>query len=408
MKRFSFVAAATATRNRDSAIPLLLLVGSTAVSIGLSISLVGALMPEVSREFGLSDTEAGFAQSIFFLGHVVGILFLGKTLGRWSASRLWLLASSATAAGICVCAGGSFWLLLLGRTLAGFGLSLSVILVSSLLVSQAPKRAGRLLSGFHGTVAASASLALSLAPWLAARLGTWQTAMAATGVVCMIPILVACCVSVPKLGAKSSGEAARDGSSLAAFIALIFIVGAYVSTEQIVTAFLPLVLSSYASPEIAGQIAALFWAGVIVGRMVAAFGGEAKLSDRTMLLLGGLTMTTSLILLAVSSSTVLVAGFAFLAGLGGGPLLPIGFAMAAQWARRPSEGVLACQAACFVGGFFGPTLAGVSANSIGLSSELIAWFGLAPAFGCLLLLLSLIKLNHPLRLLYFTRTQGAP
>lgn len=403
MRYFDLTSAMMAGTREKTQIPLLLLVGSTASAIGLSISLVGALMPEICTDLGLGETQAGLAQSIFFLGHIAGILFAGRLLGRCSTSQLWMVATVSTALGVGICLSGGFLQLLLGRTLAGFGLSLSVILVSSLLVSQAAERAGSLLSAFHATVAASASLALLLAPMLSSLLGSWRMTIGLATILCLLPVVLCLLVPIPMVGTHRTGETNHQGSSLAAFLALIFIVAAYVSTEQIITVFMPLVLSNSESTTVAGQITALFWGGVIVGRVLGVLGGTA-IPERTMLVAGGLTMTGSLILLAAAGSSWMIAGFAFLAGLGGGPLVPVGFAMAARWAKNPSTGVLACQAACFLGGLFGPTTVGVSANAVGLSSELLAIFGLAPAIGCLVFLISTLKFSVFVRLPQVSRS----
>lgn len=403
MRHFYSMSAMLAGMRETTQIPLLLLVGSTAAAIGLSISLVGALMPEICSDLELGETQAGLAQSIFFLGHIAGILFAGRMLGRCSTSQLWLAATAATTVGVGVCLSGGYVQLLLGRTLAGFGLSLSVILVSSLLVSLKSERAGSLLSAFHATVAASASLALLLAPIVSAQVESWRMTIGLATFLCSLPVVLCLLVPIPMVGMRRTDEPNRQGASLAAFIALIFVVGAYVSTEQIITVFMPLVLSNSESTMFAGQITALFWGGVIAGRMLGVFAGSA-IPERSLLVAGGLLMTGSLVLLATTGSSWLIAVFAFLAGLGGGPLVPVGFAMAARWAKNPSTGVLACQAACFFGGLCGPTTVGLSANAVGLSSELLAIFGLAPAIGCLVFLIATLKFSAWVRLPQFSRS----
>lgn len=358
---------------------------AVALSLGCSIPLVSALMPTIVTESEISEFVAGVIQSIFFLGHISGIFIGYRLLGRWTTQRLCGLASAATAAGLFVCAAGGVPGLLVGRVLAGFGLSVSVILVSSILVKQEPQRASSRLCVFHAAIAASAALTLFLAPFVAEQIGSWQVVVVASAIACSGSLLTLLAVDLPEL--KSNAETKKSPTSTfhekGTVVSLALIVCAYVSTEQIVTGFLPLVLSAQESATTAGSITALFWMGVIGGRLVGLLPKHVA-SEQSVLITGCMLMTAALGLISFVSSTWAVGVAAFLAGFGGGPLVPIGFGLASRTASDSASAIFTCQSACFIGGFFGPSLAGAVADRVGLSPSLLSCFGLAPAIVCTL------------------------
>ena len=375
-------------RRQDGSPRFLALIGLTSVALGLSISIVGAVMPEVARDLQLSDFQAGLSQSIFFLGHIIGIFFVGACMRVWSPRRLLLLSMTCTLLGVSTCAIGRFPHLLLGRSLAGFGLSASVVVISQLAIQELSGKAGRFLSGFHAAIALSAAAGLFAAPTLSAQLGSWQSTVGTVAAICSLPLMVLGSITLPawkRYPADALQNTPALRGSWPALIPLVFIVAAYVSTEQIVTVFLPLALSETISSTSAASIAALFWGGVIVGRVLGMFVGSRQ-AERRLLIGGGLTMSFALLLSAAVSGSWSIGLLALIAGIGGGPLVPLGFAQAARESVPQAHGVLACQLACFAGGFVGPSALGVVASQANLSMGLIAGFALAPSLACGLLL----------------------
>lgn len=360
-------------------------VTSVALALGCSIPLVSSLMPLIVKEQEIGEFVAGIVQSIFFVGHISGILLAG-VLG-WKTKSLCWLASAATALGVFVCAGGNVPCLLLGRLLAGFGLSLSVIQVSSILVHRDPQRAGRWLCVFHAGIAASAAVTLFLAPVLAEFVGSWQVVVLGSALLCAWAAPVVQLIELPDLTSKTKRATVENPvSERVTVFTLALIVCAYVSTEQIVTGFMPLILSVQASSMVSGLITALFWTGVIGGRM-AGLVPQRFVGEQTVLVIGCMLMTGALVLVSFVTSMWAVGLAAFLAGFGGGPLVPLGFGLASRTSSNSANAIFTCQTACFVGGFFGPSIAGVVADRAGLSPHLLSYFGLAPAAVCLVFVL---------------------
>src|SRR5258708_22011651 len=91
----------------------------------LGFSSFPALLPEFQRDWGLSNTEAGWISGIFYAGYVVAVPLLVGSTDRVDPRRIYLLSfliSAAAALGYALLADG-FWSALSFRALAGVGLA---------------------------------------------------------------------------------------------------------------------------------------------------------------------------------------------------------------------------------------------------------------------------------------------
>src|SRR5260370_11792400 len=91
----------------------------------LGFSSFPALLPEFQRDWGLSNTEAGWISGIFYAGYVVAVPLLVGSTDRVDPRRIYLLSfliSAAAAPGYALLAAG-FWSALSFRALAGVGLA---------------------------------------------------------------------------------------------------------------------------------------------------------------------------------------------------------------------------------------------------------------------------------------------
>src|SRR5258708_3915601 len=91
----------------------------------LGFSSFPALLPEFQRDWGLSNTEAGWISGIFYACYVVAVPLLVGSTDRVDPRRIYLLPfliSAAAALGYALLADG-FWSALSFRALAGVGLA---------------------------------------------------------------------------------------------------------------------------------------------------------------------------------------------------------------------------------------------------------------------------------------------
>jgi MFS family permease len=105
--------------------PLVALLCLTSVLGMLGFSSFSALLPEFQRDWGLSNTDAGWISGIFYAGYVAGVPLLVGSTDRIDPRRIYLLSfaiGGVASLGYAFLAEG-FWTALLFRALAGLGLA---------------------------------------------------------------------------------------------------------------------------------------------------------------------------------------------------------------------------------------------------------------------------------------------
>src|ERR1700730_8610575 len=91
----------------------------------LGFSSFSALLPAFQRDWGLSNTDAGWISGIFYAGYVVAVPLLVGSTDRIDPRRIYLLSFLIAAAAACACAlaAAGFWAARGSRAPAGAGLA---------------------------------------------------------------------------------------------------------------------------------------------------------------------------------------------------------------------------------------------------------------------------------------------
>lgn len=113
---------------------------------GIATVLIGQVLPILSGRFSLNDLQAGYFFPAQFSGSLAGTL-LTNWFGRRNRFVLaTIIGCAAMATGIIVMNAGVFWVCLLGFTLNGFGIGLTLPSVNMLIVEMNPLRSASALS----------------------------------------------------------------------------------------------------------------------------------------------------------------------------------------------------------------------------------------------------------------------
>ncbi|QDU79359.1 putative transporter [Polystyrenella longa] len=376
-----------------------LIYASSAV-LGCSIALFGALSTWIQSDLELSQSEAGFTQAVFFCGHLSGALLLAMTLSRWALSRNWLLAVSCTMLGSFLCGSPSYALILAGRFLAGLGLSSTIIISTRCLTELFPNASSRALNLLHALIAATAALTFMTARQLAEVVDSWECSFLITGLLAVVPVTMAVIMPL-RLADKSNNSneddlADKEGGLTqnlaqsrwlgADVLVLLPIVIGYVAVEQSFSLFLPASLETRfgLSATAAANVGAIFWFGIIAGRVGSSFISN-KIDDKKQLFWGALLMGGCLLSSLRVESPLMMQALVFLGGVMGGPLVPLGFATTSKLAgSNAAKALIACQLSCCCGGMTGPFGVGVLADKFGLVTSLSVY--------CVLIMVAVLPL----------------
>lgn len=139
-----------------------------------------ALLPMFLEEWGLSNTEAGWINGIYFAGYTLAVPILGSLTDRIDARRIYLCSASIVAIaslGFCSVVNG-FWTSFLFRAIGGLGLAGTFIPGLKVLVDRLLGSAQvRAVAFYTAAFGVGTSLSFFAAGELGARFG-WRWAFA--------------------------------------------------------------------------------------------------------------------------------------------------------------------------------------------------------------------------------------
>jgi MFS family permease len=170
-----------------SAIRLILIMCVAEVLGMAGVFAFPALLPRFLQEWGLSNTEAGWINGIYYAGYTVTVPVLASLTDRIDARRVYLTSAAVAALaalGFALFANG-FWTACLFRALGGFGLAGTFIPGLKVLVDRLYGTAqARAIAIYTATFGIGTSLSFFGAGELGARFGwRWAFALAAASAV---------------------------------------------------------------------------------------------------------------------------------------------------------------------------------------------------------------------------------
>jgi len=383
---------------RELSLPLLAYIGA---GCGMVLTIPGALETLFVHQMGLDHSLVGLSQTGFFIGNLIGSLLAGELISRLPPRRVGAVFIGTMALGSLVAAWPAFAALLVGRLLAGLGLSTTVVYISTLIVGRDSERQGPWLNAFHACIALGAALALAMARPLADATGGSTLAMA---IPAAVATQIAIYLTIKPFGLPD-GSSSRPNPGLGAWlpilrkhlvVALLLVMAGYMVAEQGATLFAAALLEGRGrlSGGVAGLTAALLWVGVGGGRLASAL-LLPRLPERPQILVclgvgvASLAMTTTLggIRVGRAAFYLLVGGVAL------GPVIPLCFSQVARRAGDDASDAsamgLANSVAC-LGGAIGPLIIGLCADAAGIAFGLAGGYGIALACAGPLLWLTLL------------------
>ena len=369
--------------SRGCLLPLILLCG---LWCGLTLTVLGGLETWLVRELSLSHGAAGLAQSVFFVGSLLGSVLSGWLL-QVSPTRLFGAVSLLVLmAGNLLCGIPSFLTLVMGRLLAGLGVSGTVVFVSALLVIRFQKRQAALLNVLHGTIAAGAVASMIGARVLASAGGSWTAPLWCLAAAGLPPVLLLGLGKIPTVRDASRPMRLQVVTAMIrrpqVVVTFLLMVG-YMIAEQGVTTYFAAYLEQQRglAASSSATLSALFWMGLGAGRLLFSlvprrFGERGQI--RLLMPLGlGLLLTSMLV---TAQGGILACMFA--SGMLLGPVIPLAFSHATRLVQHKGGMLGASNAVAGLGGALGPLVIGLAADSMSLRSGLIA--GLLLSAVCLL------------------------
>jgi MFS transporter, FHS family, glucose/mannose:H+ symporter len=335
------------------------------VIVGIVNTLLGPILPSLSSQWSLNDSQAGFLFAAQAAGAMLGAAVSGWLVGRLGAVRLLVTGFTLMAASL-LCLSLSNWALGLGAIFfSGLALGLTNPTIN-LLVAEIHQRrraaAINLVNLAWGVGAASGPLLIA---GLGGEGNTGLPLSLLSGLLLLIAILIAFCPSVPVAeAAEAAGEAGRRDWTRAYVLLTGALIFCYVGTETATGGW----LASYAKrlnrsfDSYWAITQSIFWAGLLLGRAAAPL-ALRRLSEPRLLLLCGLLSLSGLGLILSGDTAPRIFTGAALTGLGMSAIFPTTVAIFTEYcgaAARRMTGPLFLMGS--LGGALIPWLVGQASN----------------------------------------------
>ncbi len=303
-----------------------------------SVTMIGPLMPELIRDYGLRISQGGLIMTFQSVGGIAAIVLGGLLSDKVSKGHLIAGAFFAYAVSLFLVAAAPNYGVLLGMFLL---LGASTRLVDTVnnaytadLHPDSHEKALNLLHTFFGLGALTGPLLTRL---LLSRGTHWATAYAVLGVLCL-GILV---FFVTNLRREPSGLSSRPGAEDAAshvplrshrMWLLCAVMILYVGHQSGLVTWLPMYLETHvgAAPYESSLALSLLWVGIILGRFSCSRITQ-WIPSETIIPWGGLVGGFSMLAaLAFGRAEAVMIGV-FIAGLFTGAIIPLLVNIACLW-----------------------------------------------------------------------------
>jgi FHS family glucose/mannose:H+ symporter-like MFS transporter len=306
---------------------------------GINAGWIGPFLPEISQLVHVSIDSAGLIVSATAAGYLAALLAAGETAHRWSAQKtltasMFLVSVGLFGLSIAPALGG----LLCAAFVAGLGYGAVDVASNAMVVDLNRDRLAAALNYLHVMFGVGALLGPLIAGFaLASHLHYSIMFGAGAAFSALIVFLLATTPTVETRIVVERG----DGFLPMLTRPLIWVLGAilflYVGAETGIGAWLFLYLrtSGALSESLASWGVSLYWAGLILGRLIGGRLARHIAAREFTMLAAALSAAALVVLIASPTTRVLAAPMIVLIGFGYGPIFPNMIAVGA--ARFPSQ-----------------------------------------------------------------------
>jgi FHS family glucose/mannose:H+ symporter-like MFS transporter len=338
------------------------------------MALVGALESWIIEDLSVPHALTGGMQSALFSGNVVGSFLASWLMYKLRPRRLGLLSIVLMLVGTFLSGVKTYELVVVARFITGLGYSGSVIFYGAVIVHAFPAKQATFLNIYHAAFAIGAGITLLIARPLATALGDWPAAFWLGALVCLVPLVIFIMARLPDMhedepfSLRNMAHVLRNLAIVATFI----VVMGYVASEQALTVF----TASFAQQTLglsvatAAQVAALFWFGVMAGRLSSAAISH-KLAEPPQMVACVLLMALFMLTGMTVRQPGVLAVSTFLVGIFAGPIMPLAFSFGVRGTEQLKSAIVALvNLTSCIGGVIGPIIVGAIGDQSSLEQGL--------------------------------------
>ncbi|MDG2197998.1 MAG: MFS transporter [SAR324 cluster bacterium] len=301
---------------------------------GVSIVMIGTLVPELLQYFEVSLSDIGFLMTIQCFGGILALFLSSRFAEKVKKSLIIPIAFGSLGLGLLVVGySASFLVLQTAFFLTGFFIRITDIFLNAFVGQIHQENSGIYLNRLHMFFSIGAFTGPFYSGMLIKLDFHWQQIYSIIGILFVVSALLGCWFILP-IGKMNQAQTLQTRASLN-FLEIIqdpkvWILGAtllcYSFHQLSVTVWLPYYMedSLGASKEMANLTISLFWFGIILGRLFVSF--IVKNQDPARLLSLGAFVGAVLLVVGIYSRDIsLTTSAYFLVGLLTGAVIPLAF-----------------------------------------------------------------------------------
>lgn len=312
--------------------------------LGVTLTIIGATLPTIVREFEWSYVTTGIVVSAGFVGYFLSTFFSGLLVQRLGPKPVVVVGLALQAVALAFFAARPVVLLnLLLNLMLGLGQGSLEVVVNFSVVRMERGGKSRLMNLMHAAFCAGAILGPLAVGRLMAVDADWRTIYRLMAVVALVMAGALLFVPFSRLGGEGAkagrepgvAELLRHPLLILFFLILLLYVGAELGISTWVAEYF--VESFGTSAAVGAYMVSVFWMGLLAGRLGLSFWYRGRRQAELLLVLAG-TCTVAL-LYAVLMKGALAAGVGFfLSGLGYSAIYPVVMALVGERFSR-AQGV---------------------------------------------------------------------
>jgi fucose permease len=355
---------------------------SNFVLFGVTLTIIGATIPEIIRGFQWSYTVTGIVLASGSAGYFSSSFLSGFLIKKFGSKVILVGGLLLEAIGL---------LLFARHPSALFNLSLTFLLgvgqggtetVTNVSVIQMEKEGeSRLMNLMHAAFCIGAIIGPFITGMLIST-GRWQVAYRLSGLACFLVGVLFLFLSFAhirreKLDTQGGGKTLSllfNPLLVLLFLTLFLYVGTELGTSSWVAEYYVKILGT--SSSVGAYIVSLFWTGLLLGRLsISLWYKERSLSG---LLIFLASLCTIALLCAISVKNPLLAGFGFfMAGLGFSAIYPVVMALVGQHFQQGQSVIVGFVAmGGGIGSFMFPFLMAFISDHFGLQKGFFFYVGI--------------------------------
>jgi fucose permease len=349
------------------------------IIFGFTVTIFGATVPTIIRQFDWSYLATGIVLSASAVGYFVSSFVSGFLIQRLGPKKVVIIGLLLQVVGLGLFgSNGSVIFNLLATFLVGMGHGGTEVVTNFCVVRMEKPGQSRLMNLMHAAFPVGAILGPVFVAWLVGTGQVWQLVFRSMSVTTLLFAVGFSFLNfqVVKYDDEEGGDRPRLGKLLGhpllifLFLTIFLYVGSEIGVSSWISEYYVKVFGS--SPSSAAYMVSIFWGGILIGRLVTSLLYHGVRQAELLLALSCVAFGSLLVSIMLGDPIIAGAAF-FVSGLGYSVIYPVDMAIVGERFKKGQSVALGfVSTGGGIGSFSFPFIMAAIANAFGIKNGF--WF----------------------------------